>query len=62
MVKSVVNPSNEAFGNEYLPCHIDLPYYTQPPSTYFFLCLKNECEVRGPFISEKNLRFSLDYI
>ena len=45
-VKSEVNPSNEAYGNDYLPCHIDLPYYTQPPSAYFFYCLKNECQVR----------------
>ena len=45
-VKSKVNPINEAYGNQYLPCHIDLPYYTEPPPIYFFLCLKNECEVR----------------
>jgi len=34
--------TNQAYGNHYLAPHIDLPYYTQPPSAYFFYCQANE--------------------
>eukprot|EP00116_Pleurobrachia_bachei_P006299 sb/3466561/ len=40
-VKAVANASNEAYSNDYLEAHIDLPYYTQPPSVFFFYCKHN---------------------
>eukprot|EP00116_Pleurobrachia_bachei_P008510 sb/3468772/ len=38
------DPSNQAFNNQHLDLHTDMPYYTQTPSAYFFHCLANELD------------------
>jgi len=38
------DPTNQAYGKHFLAPHIDLPYYTQPPSAYFFYCQANDFE------------------
>lgn len=46
------DPTNQAFNNQRLAAHTDMPYYTQTPSVYFFHCVANELEGGESFWSD----------
>ena len=49
---SSADPVNQAFNNQRLSAHTDMPYYTQTPSVYFFHCVENELEGGESFWSD----------